>query len=50
MDINKIPKNQWARNDGENIGHNEFEWGKIKDSEKLQIIAYDVKWGENKKK
>ena len=49
MDINKIPKNQWTRNDGKNIGHNEFEWGKIKDSEKLQIIAYDVKWGENKK-
>ena len=29
MDINKIPKNQWNRNDGENIGHDEFEWGKI---------------------
>ncbi len=38
MDINKIPKNQWNRNDGENIGHDEFEWGKIKDSEKLQIF------------
>jgi len=50
MNAPKIPKNQWNRNDGENIGHHEFEWGKIKDSKKVQIIEdYDVKLDKNKK-
>jgi len=50
MDINKIPKNSWNRNDGKHIGHDEFEWGQIKDSKKVEIMeVYDVKWGEGKK-
>ena len=49
MDIIKKSKVQWKRNDGENIGHDKYEWGKIKNLKKTQIIEiYDVKWNKNK--
>ena len=50
MGIKKIPKFQMNRNDGENIGHDKYEWGKQKEIEKNKIIeAYDVIWNKNGK-
>ena len=49
MDITKMPKFQEDRNDGENIGHDENEWGKQREIKKIEIIeAYDLKWNKNK--
>ena len=34
---------------GEDMGHNENEWGKIKNTKKVEVIeAYDLKWNKNK--
>jgi len=42
MKTTKLPKLDWKRNDGEEMGHNKEEWG-IKDQKKPTIIvAYDV--------
>ena len=49
MHTNKTSKFTWNRNDGKNIGHDEFEWGKVKDSKKVKIISYDVNWDKSKK-
>ena len=42
MKTTKLPKLDWARNDGEEMGHNKEEWG-IKAQKKITIIvAYTV--------
>jgi hypothetical protein len=34
---------------GEDMGHNENEWGKIKNTKKVEVIeAYDLKWNIDK--
>ena len=34
---------------GEDMGHNENEWGKIKKTKKIEIIeTYDLKWNIDK--
>jgi len=42
----KESKPQWDRNDGENIGHDRYEWGKKREPEIIE--AYDLKWNKNK--
>ena len=42
MKTTKLPKLDWTRRDGKDIGHNEEEWG-IKNQKKVTIIeAYTV--------
>ena len=49
MDITKMPKFQEDKNDGENIGHDENEWGKQREIKKIEIIeTYDLKWNIDK--
>ena len=51
MDVKKLPKFQWDRNDGERIGHGRNEWGKkreIKNIEKFE--TNDLKRNVDKKK
>jgi hypothetical protein len=46
MDITKIPKFPWDRNDGQKIGHDKNEWGKQREIEIIEV--YDLKWNKNK--
>jgi hypothetical protein len=42
----KTPKFQLG---GKDMGHNENEWGKIKNIKKVEVIeAYDLKWNIDK--
>jgi len=49
MKTARLPKIDWKRNDGEELGHNKEEWG-IKDQKKTTIIeAYTVLLDERNK-
>ena len=45
MEIKKLPKFEWERVDGADLGHWENEWGNHNDVPKNRIIVmYDLKW------
>jgi len=39
MNIIKLPKIIWNRNDGQSFGHDQYEWGKQKETLKTDIVT-----------